>query len=154
MIVRLFAIVLTLALLGTSAAQPIAEPIYLPLVSTTTGQPAHTEITVLVGGDNSEISAAVLPGGCRVVSYIRRDHGNLLSVGIDRGTFVEDIALPQPIIIHDDVQTGFVPPGAKHASSSLLVVGNTLYLYYTTRPDGAISGPFMLVRLSMPAPEC
>lgn len=136
--------------LGASMAYAVdPHAVYLPAVFNGTG----ADLVKLVGGDNTEVSAAVAPAGCTFLAYIDRDGGNLLHVVRDDGDHVTEVA--EPIIVEGvSAAPAFVPPGEKHASSALLIAGGRLILYYTARPDGATSGPFSLWRLSMPIPPC
>lgn len=151
-------------LLSSAVAQPHAEPIHLPVVMN--GVSSAATLVHLAGGDNSEVSAAVAPAGCVFVATIDRDDGNLIHVNRDDGDHLTPVDMPViqtagsgPALrvtgaVPLPSAPSFVPPGEKHASMSMLISGGQLVLYYTSRPEGATSGPFAIYRLAMPVPPC
>lgn len=148
---RLIALALLAAFTLGQLAHAASSSIALPAVGVEAQLSASLE--TLVPDDSTYVSAAVAPGGCVIISYIDRAHGNRLHVVRDAGDHVVEVELP-PIARSIVIDPGFIPPGPKHADSALIINGGALSLYYTSRDDDDPSGPFRLKRLTMPTPGC
>lgn len=124
---------------------------FLPVVAT--GQ-IPTTIVTLVHSDATFVSAANPPGTTRrLLSFIDRAHGNRLAVVEDVGDRVVDVTLPPLALQALAPSPAFiVPDSPKQADGFILIVGNTMYVYFTGRDADDPTGPFKLKRITMPIP--
>ena len=128
-----------------AVAQPTESRVYLPLVAQT-----GSTLTTLVDTDVGFVATVVVPGtNRRLVGWIDRAHGNVLRIGEDKGDHLADVEEP---LLRGLVAPAFAFPGPKQGTASLVIVGNVLHIYTTSRKEGDETGPFMLMRLSMPVP--
>lgn len=140
-------------LLGTIAVHAApATRLLFPIVA---NSQAAAQVVTLVEDDSTFVNAVFAPGNCVILSYIDRAHGNRLHIVRDAGDHVVEVELPpiaQTIVAQPTL--AFVAPGDKQADGTLMVVGTSLVLYYTSRDEGDPTGPFKLKRLTMPLPGC
>lgn len=155
---RLMIVLLMLVLFSfnptPTPAQPAELRSFLPSVSQLAQGPAT--MTVLSDQDCGFVSVTMDPvNGLPIVAYIIRPNGNLLHVAWDMGDHL--VELPDPsfaltqLHMGESSAPGFVYPGPKQGTGALLVRGNMLSVYATSRQKD--TGPFMLTRLDMPIPK-
>lgn len=158
--IALALLVLALALAGVVWLVARSTPVsaqaelstFLPVIAVSKNADASAEIVTLVAHDTTFVSAANVPGTCRVIlTYIDRANGNRLHVAEDVGDRLVEIELPQGMALAG-VETEDEFPGLKHASGFPLVVCGRLRIYANARLEDG--GPFVLQRLDMliPAP--
>lgn len=147
----LIALFVLLSALGLRAASGQAEQrSYLPLVATDI-----SSITVLVATDTTMVTCYAIPNTTRIiVTYIDRLHGNRLHVTEDMGDLLVELDMPPGLggLTADSTAPAFVVPGDKQANGCIVVVGNTMKLYVTTRDENDPTGPFKLKRWDTPIP--
>lgn len=145
--------ILILVLLSFLSGSVARSPTYVP-IATRGADTGPATFTVLIDYDTTFVTAALIPGGCRVIlTYIDRAHGNRLHVVEDLGTAVKELPLPSgvPSIIGPR-SPAFEYPGPKQASGFPLVVCGRLRVYANTRLPDDTSGPFKLTKIDMPVP--
>lgn len=117
---------------------------------------ARATITTLVESDSTFVSAAIhAPTQRRFVSYIARANGNRLHITEDCGNRLEELDLPPELLGSLALQPAFTFTGDKQADSAMVITGNTIRVWVSSRDattEGNSDGPFKLKRLDIPVP--
>lgn len=141
---------LFLFLLGMRVQAAAPQHTHLPTIGNQ-AQPS-VNLTKMVDQDCGFVEAWPTDDGRIFVAYQTRPSGTVY-LAEDKGDYLAKIDIPPvgaPPIIQPGADDGL--PGPKQGSVSLFERDGVLYIYYTGRAEGDLTGPFYLWRLTMPVP--
>jgi hypothetical protein len=161
---RDFCVMLIVAILVTiyQAANAAPAPaVYMPIIETSQA-PVVTRLVTLVETDAGFVTATVIPNTKRVlVAYTDRRDGNALKIGEHIGDGIRPLEDPELValarsLFADVLTPSYDFPGPKQGFGMIVIVGNEMRVYATSRDEGDDTGWFkvkVLISGIPPAPQ-